>query len=140
MGELCLRGPMVTTGYRGSETQFLEAQNVWRSGWAGKGRVGAEARYFKTSDMVWATVSSPFAFSPCIFALQQAFSKSAQVTLLGDSLEFRGRSDMLVKAGLGPSVPCLLGLIGQVWVLWRFLRICALERSLAMRLDSESNG
>ncbi|CAJ1399815.1 unnamed protein product [Effrenium voratum] len=61
-GELCLRGPMVTTGYRGLEgSSFIDA--------------GDGAPYFKTSDLVTLVGSDP------------------------TCLEFRGRSDMLVKVG-----------------------------------------
>jgi len=60
-GELCLRGPMVTTGYRGRATSFVEATD------------GAGS-YFKTSDIV--TVGS----NPTL-------------------VEFKGRSDMMIKVG-----------------------------------------
>ncbi|CAK9068430.1 unnamed protein product [Durusdinium trenchii] len=60
-GELCLRGPMVTTGYRGASSSVHPPTD-------------GGAPFFKTSDLV--TLSSG-----------------------ARSLEFRGRSDMLIKVG-----------------------------------------
>eukprot|EP00435_Cladocopium_sp_Y103_P039243 s2171_g10.t1 len=59
-GELCLRGPMVTPGYRGGASSFVEAAD------------GGDA-FFKTCDTVTLQGSQP------------------------ESLEFKGRSDMLIK-------------------------------------------